>query len=146
MFLSGLISVTLLRLFPALEPLLRYIGAAYILYLAFGILRASYSFTTTDAKPLSFIHGVALQALNPKLIVYAFTLFTGFLASIADNAVLVAWVALVLAIISFAATSVWALCGTGIKTYLRNPLHIKIVNLLLALALVYSALTLTGLV
>ena len=31
MLLSGLISATLLRFFPALEPVLRYLGAAYIL-------------------------------------------------------------------------------------------------------------------
>src|SRR5215475_12832195 len=44
MFLSGLFSTALLKIFPALEPILRYVGAAYILYLAFGILKASYTF------------------------------------------------------------------------------------------------------
>src|ERR1700690_62941 len=71
MLLSGWISITLLGIFPALEPILRYAGAAYILYLAFGILKASYTFQDQHVKPLGFVHGIMLQILNPKLIVYA---------------------------------------------------------------------------
>src|SRR5664279_3370250 len=57
MLLSGLISTTLLRIFPALEPVLRYAGAAYILYLAFAILKASYIFENQVEKPYGFMHG-----------------------------------------------------------------------------------------
>src|ERR687892_75822 len=69
MALSGWISTTLLNIFPALEPILRFLGASYILYLAFGILKASYTFTEKDVKPLGFTHGLILQILNPKLVV-----------------------------------------------------------------------------
>jgi cysteine/O-acetylserine efflux protein len=144
MLLSGLISATLLRIFPALEPVLRYAGAAYILYLAFGMLKASYSFTGQDAKPPGFAHGFMLQILNPKLLVYAFTLFSGFLASITSNAALVFLAASLLAATSFVATSVWAVFGTAIKTYLHDPRLKTIVNILLALSLVYTAIVLTG--
>jgi cysteine/O-acetylserine efflux protein len=81
MFLSGWISAALLGIFPALEPVLRYAGAGYILYLAYGILKASYTFTDQNVKPLGFVHGIMLQVLNPKLIVYAFTLFAVFFSS-----------------------------------------------------------------
>src|SRR5262245_43419964 len=74
MLLSGSLATTILRFFPAFEPIMRYIGAAYILYLAFGILKSSYTFTEADVKPLGFIYGFILQILNPKLTVYAFTL------------------------------------------------------------------------
>ena len=80
MLLSGWISGTLLSVFPVLEPVLRYVGAGYILYLALGILKASYAFTDQNVEPLGFVHGITLQVLNPKLIVYAFTLFSAFLA------------------------------------------------------------------
>jgi cysteine/O-acetylserine efflux protein len=145
MLLSGLISATLLRIFPALEPVLRYAGAIYILYLAFGILKASYSFSDRDAKPLGFAHGITLQVLNPKLLVYAFTLFSGFLTSITNNAALVSMAAVLLAAISFVATSVWAIFGTAIKTGLHEPRLKTVVNILLALSLVYTAIVLTGL-
>jgi cysteine/O-acetylserine efflux protein len=144
MALSGWISTTLLNIFPALEPILRYLGAGYILYLAFGILKASYTFTENSVKPLGFTHGFLLQILNPKLVVYAFTLFTAFLASITKNFWLVVLVAALLAAVSFFATSAWALFGTAIKAYLDHP-HLKTaVNIILSLLLIYTAITLTG--
>jgi len=142
MLLSGLLSTTLLNIFPALEPILRYIGAGYILYLAFGILKASYSFTEMDVKPLGFGHGLMLQILNPKLVVYAFTLFSAFLVSINRSFAPLALVCVLLAATSFCATSVWALFGTAIKEYLHNPRLKAIVNVILSLSLVYTAITL----
>ncbi len=146
MVLSGWISTTLLSVFPALEPVLRYIGAAYILYLALGILKASYTFADQNVKPLGFVHGLTLQALNPKLIVYAFTLFSAFLAPITHSVALVVLAAVLLAATSFGATSVWALFGTAIKTYLHNPRLKVVVNILLSLSLIYTAIALVGIV
>jgi len=144
MFLSGLFSAALLHIFPALEPILRYVGAAYILYLAFSILKASYTFVTQEAESLGLIHGFMLQVLNPKLIVYAFSLFATFLAAMNKIAVSLSLVAMVLAAVSFCATSVWALFGTGIKTYLRNQRWQMVINIVLSALLVYAALSLIG--
>lgn len=144
MFLSGWISTALLNTFPALEPILRYAGAAYILYLAFKLFRATYEFAETDVQPWGFRHGLLLQILNPKLIVYAFTLFSAFLAPIVANIPLLVIVAVLLAATSFVATSVWALFGTGIKANLQNPRLKVIVNVLLSLSLVYAAWALAG--
>jgi cysteine/O-acetylserine efflux protein len=142
MFLSGLFSAALLSIFPALEPILRYLGAAYILYLAFGILKASYTFAEKDIKPLGVGNGFVLQILNPKLTVYAFSLFGTFLASATGNFVLIVLLALALAAVSFCATSTWSLFGTGIKSQLHHPRLRMAVNILLSLLLVYSAASL----
>lgn len=142
MSLSGFFSAALLRIFPALEPILRYLGAAYILYLAFGILKASYTFAEKEIKPLGVGNGFVLQILNPKLVVYAFSLFGTFLASATGNFVLIVLLALALAAVSFCATSTWALFGTGIKSQLHNPRLRMTVNIVLSLLLVYSAVSL----
>jgi cysteine/O-acetylserine efflux protein len=144
MALSGWISTTLLGIFPALEPVLRFAGAAYILYLAFGILKTSYTFADQKGKALGFGHGFLLQVLNPKLIVYAFTLFSTFLAPIPKNPALVVLLAALLAATSFCATSIWAVFGSTIRTNLHNPRLKTLVNILLSLSLVYSALALIG--
>jgi cysteine/O-acetylserine efflux protein len=146
MLLSGWISTTLLSIFPALEPALRYIGAGYILYLAFGILKASYLFAEKNVNPLGFRHGLMLQILNPKLVIYAFTLFSGFLAPIMDNAALLVLAAVLLSATAFGATSIWALFGTAIKTYLHHPRLKAAVNIILSLFLVYTAVALAGLI
>jgi len=144
MLLSGWISITLLQIVPALEPALRYIGAGYMLYLALGILKASYIFTEKDVKPLGFVHGVMLQILNPKLFFYAFTLFSVFLISITGNLTLLLIAAAFLSAISFGATSVWALFGAAIKTYLHHLRVKAVINGIFALLLVYSAVNLVG--
>jgi cysteine/O-acetylserine efflux protein len=146
MLLSGLFSKTVLNIFPSLEPVMRYVGAGYILYLAFGILKASYSFTEENTRPLGVANGFMLQILNPKLTVYAFTLFSAFLAPITTNVPLLISAAIILAGTSFCATSVWALFGTAIQAYLHNPRMKLVVNLLLSLSLVYTAIALIGLV
>ena len=145
MILSGLFSKALLSIFPSFEPLLRYLGAAYILYLAFGILKANYSFTEESTRPLGMTNGFMLQILNPKLMIYAFTLFSAFLASITPNFVFLIAVALLLAATSFCATSVWALFGTAIQRYLHNARMKTVVNIILSLSLVYTAISLMGL-
>jgi cysteine/O-acetylserine efflux protein len=146
MALIGWFSKTLLNIFPSLEPIMRYIGAGYILYLAFGILKASYFFDEESAKPLGLANGFMLQILNPKLTVYAFTLFSAFLAPITTNVALLIFTAIILAVTSFCATSVWALFGSAIQTYLHNPRWRLVVNLLLSCSLIYTALALINLV
>jgi cysteine/O-acetylserine efflux protein len=144
MLLSGWLSTTLLNIFPALERIMRYIGAGYILYLAFGILRASYTFTEKDVKPLGFVHGLMLQVLNPKLIVYAFTLFTAFLAPLSKSIAVLVLMGVLLGVTSFCATSLWALFGIAIKAYLHTVRLKATVNIILSLLLVYTAFTLIG--
>jgi cysteine/O-acetylserine efflux protein len=145
MLAGGLVSATLLLWLPAIEPVLRLVGAAYILWLAYGILHASYSFSEQEARPLGFRHGLLLQLSNVKLIVYAFTLFSTFLASIARQPAALVLAALLLAAVAACATLLWALFGAGIKTRLRSPRLTRWVNAGLALFLVYAAIDLSGL-
>ena len=144
MLLSGLLSTTLAKTFPSFEPIMRYAGAIYILYLAFGILKASYTFADKEIQPLGFVHGLVLQIVNPKLIVYAFTLFSAFLATTIKNFSGLLLVVLFLTLVAFCAASTWALFGTAIKSYLRNPGLTRVINILLSLSLVYTAISLTG--
>ena len=146
MFLSGLLSTTVVRIFPSFEPIMRYVGAVYILYLAFRILKASYTFTENDSKSLGFVHGFILQILNPKLFVYAFTLFSAFLATMTKNITILLLVVTFLALVAFCATSTWALFGTAIQTHLHHPRLKMVVNIVLSLSLVYTAVSLTGIV
>ena len=146
MVLIGWFSKTLLNIFPSLEPIMRYVGAGYILYLAFGILKTSYSITENSTKPLGLANGFMLQVLNPKLTVYAFTLFSAFLAPITTNVALLIFSAIILSVTSFCATSVWAVFGSVVQAYLRNPRIKTVVNIILSLSLVYTAITLTGII
>ena len=144
MLLSGLLSTTLAKTFPAFEPIMRYAGAAISFTLPLGFSKPVIHLRIKRSKPLGFVHGLVLQIVNPKLIVYAFTFFSAFLATTIKNFSGLLLVVLFLTLVAFCAASTWALFGTAIKSYLRNPALTRAINILLSLALVYTAISLTG--
>lgn len=147
LLLSGFFSNILLKTIPNLEPIMRLVGAIYILYLAYNILRADYAFqyNNQQAQPFGFRHGFLLQFLNPKGIIYALTLYSTFLYSIIDTPKFIILSAFIIALIGFLSISLWALFGTIIGRFLQQSKVRKTVNLLLALLLAYTAIKLSGL-
>ena len=148
LLLAGFFSNILLKTIPDLEPIMRWIGAAYILYLAYNILKADYSFQQNNqqVQPFSFSHGFLLQFLNPKGIIYALTLYSAFLYSIIDIPRYIVLFAFILASIGFLSLLLWASFGTLISRFLYQDKVRKTVNLLLALLLAYTAVKLTGII
>ncbi len=140
--ICALISATVLSVFPGLESIVRYVGAAYLLYLAYGILKASYSFEGETVKPLGFVNGFLLQLLNPKLLVFGLTLFSTFFAALSRQPAQLGAVIVGLALTAFVAISLWAAFGTLISKYLHHPRARLALNVVLALLLVYTALEL----
>jgi len=148
LLLAGFFSKLLLKTIPDLEPIMRWIGAAYILYLAYNILKADYSFQQNNqqVQPFSFSHGFLLQFLNPKGIIYALTLYSAFLYSIIDIPRYIVLFAFILASTGFLSLLLWALFGTLISRFLYQDKVRKTVNLLLAVLLAYTAVKLTGII
>lgn len=144
MLASAFVASWMLAVLPAAEPVLRMIGAAYILWLAYGTARASYTFDSNGQPPLGFKRGFFLQALNPKGIIYGLTLFSTFMAPVADQHLVLLLFTLVFVCIGFCSISTWTLCGAAIRTHLRHDGVRTAVNLLLAALLVYTAVELSG--
>jgi cysteine/O-acetylserine efflux protein len=63
-----------------------------------------------------------------------------------NNITVLLLVVTLLATISFCATSTWALFGTAIKTHLHNPRLKTAINIILSLSLVFTAISLTGII
>jgi len=145
MLLCSWISMTLLDAYPALETVLRFLGAGYILWLAYHTLRANYTFSEDNRQLLGFTNGLVLQILNPKAIIYGLTLYSTLLAPATKNTAYQVLSALLLAVVGFCSVSTWALFGSLIRAQLKQPKTRQTVNLILALVLVYTAVELTGL-
>ena len=144
MLATAYLSSTLLRIMPFAEQYLRWIGSAYILYLAISTLRAEYGFSENSEDARAFTKGFVLQLFNPKVAVYGLTLFSTFLAGITGHLAWLSFFAATFALTALAATSAWALCGAAIKNNLRNEFFRKAVNVILVLLLIYTALALSG--
>ena len=146
MLLCAYVSSTLLNLIPSVEPVLRIIGAAYILWLAIGTARASYAFKDAGQPPMGFKKGFFLQTFNPKVAVYGLTLYSTFLSPAADNLIVLTVFAMLFALTAFCSTSTWALCGAAIRTHLHQPKVRLLVNAVLILLLIYTAIDLSGII
>lgn len=146
MMLCGLISTTLLQILPDFENVLRVIGAIYILWLAFHTIKASYTFRENQQPLMGFSKGFMLQLLNPKVIVYGLTVYATFLGGIVSKPLFLITSASFLAFVGFVAPSTWALFGSAIRTYLDQPRVKQILNAVLSLLLVGTAIELSGLV
>jgi cysteine/O-acetylserine efflux protein len=145
MIACAYLSSALLTVLPVVERYLRWIGACYILWLAIGTLRSSYSFSKASRLEKAFTKGFLLQLFNPKVAVYGLTLYSTFLAPISSRLDYLSLSALSFAFTAFIATSTWALFGTAIKEKLKNNLFKKIVNISLSILLIYTAIELSGL-
>jgi cysteine/O-acetylserine efflux protein len=147
MLLCATLSSLLTGALPAVMPVLRWLGAAYIVYLAVGVYRGSGGLLaeTTAGPPLSFAKGCALQFVNPKVMVFGMTVYAAFLAPALDQLWVVAGSAPLLALVAFLTVSAWAAAGHGIRRWVRTPRRARLVGAVLALALVWTAVDLAGL-
>jgi threonine/homoserine/homoserine lactone efflux protein len=131
--LSGLIAA-----FPWTLTVLRWAGAAYLLYLAFKVA-TSKGLGSKDAtgRPMTFWQAVAFQWINPKAFASAMVAVTTY--AIPDH--LLTGVVLVVAVFTLIGAPcilIWAAFGTGMKRILTRPLALRAFNIAMALLLVAS--------
>ena len=145
LFACAVLSSSLLYYAPWAQQYLKYVGAAYIVWLAYKTFNASYGANQEDTQLASYSRGLLLQVVNPKGLFYGMTIFTSFLVGANEKPVwLLSWTVF-LAVVCFASVSVWALFGAMIQKYMKNEKAKMMINALLSLALVYTALDIIGL-
>lgn len=144
MIYCAFLSSALLGIIPIAEKYLRWVGAGYILWLAVGIIRTTYSFSESNHPAGAYAKGFILQLFNPKATVYGLTLYSTFLAPISGRLMPLSISAFIFALTAFTATSTWALFGAAIRNRLKNDRFRQMINSCLALLLVYTAVMLSG--
>ena len=127
-------------LLPGMLGGMKYVGAAYILWLAAHI---AVSRPDRDGKEraASFLKGFMLQFVNVKIYLFGITALTGYVTNYSTALPVLVFFEFVIATIGTAATSAWIGAGMAIqKVYLR---HYRLINIILAVTLlecVYSIL------
>lgn len=135
----------LFKYIPKIELIMKYIGAVYILWLAYKTFSESKSSKEYKNKEIkekkNFVFtAMALQLINPKLIVYGITSMSTFILPYFKSIPIITLLCLFLAVICFISTVCWNLFGTFFKEIFQN--HSKVLNTILALLLVYCAVSL----
>lgn len=125
---------------PRLHTLLKYAGAAYLLYLAWRVGTAAAGEDTGRARPISFIEAVLFQWVNPKGWMTAIGALAAY-TTVGGNVVLeTAVIAGVLTVACCASVVVWAGFGSGIAGLLGAPGARRAFNWSMAGLLVLSLL------
>ncbi len=125
--------------YPALYDVLRWIGAAYLVYLAWGIARSGAPTKAGGAgdRPLGFVGAAAFQWVNPKAWVMALGAVTAYVPQDGYfRNVLV--VAAVFGLVVVPSVGVWAGFGTALRRFLESPRRVRAFNVVMALLLVLS--------
>lgn len=125
--------------YPVLYTVLKYAGAAYLLYLAYAIAMSGGIDAKGDkrGRPLTFFGAALFQWINVKGLVIAIGSLTTY-SAIAPYPYNVLVLSLIFAIVGFFSSSTWALFGTALSRFLSTPRSIRIFNVVMALLLVAS--------
>ena len=140
MVLCTLFCTALSALIPAIRLPMLVLGAAYMLYLAWGTFRSS-DVIQEDHSREGFLSGLLLQFINPKIYLYGVMSMEAYiLPYYGGQPVILFLFALLLAFIGFMFTLAWAAFGSVFRLLFSR--HARVVNTIMALLLVYCAVSL----
>ena len=140
MVLCTLFCTALSALIPAIRLPMLVLGAAYMLYLAWGTFRSSDVIQEDHARE-GFRSGLLLQFINPKIYLYGIMSMEAYiLPYYSGQPAVLLFFALLLAFIGFVFTLAWAAFGSVFRLLFSR--HARTVNTIMALLLVYCAVSL----
>ncbi len=121
-----------------IKHLLKIMGSAYMLYLAYQILFSlSKPKNSESIKPFSFIQAVLFQWINPKawlMVISASSIFS-LTTNYIHNAIIISMVFL---LVGLPCIGSWLVGGAYLRQLLKNAKQQKIFNILMALCLIAS--------
>ena len=125
---------------PDVLGIMKYIGAAYILWLAVHIVLSKPT-TSTVEKSASFLKGLLLQFVNVKIYLFGITALTGYITEYSGSLWVLLLFEIIIATIGTIATLTWI--GMGVLIQRAYQKYYRVINIILALTLsecVYSML------
>ena len=128
--------------FPILLEVLKYIGACYLFYLAwkmFGSLNISR--TEEKSSPLKYYEAILFQFVNPKAWVICITAVSLFYPENVNLIIGTLFLVIMSTIINLPSISMWAFGGSIIRRYLSNKKLKTIIEWILAILLLGTAIS-----
>lgn len=123
---------------PWLLEVLKWVGIAYLVWIAWQIARSGASSSDSAIRPFRFWQSVAFQYVNPKawmLVMATAATFMG--GTFSTHRVLV--VIAVFALAAFASLVLWASVGAGLRQWLAVGTRMRTFNRIMGLSLAATA-------
>lgn len=138
--LCGLFSTVFAKILPDLVRYMKYIGAAYITWIAYAIVRSSPPGMKDQAGELNFLRAFLLQFVNVKAYIWAITVYTAYVLPYYQTVPMILAFAFIMSMIAIISALIWAIAGTLLSSFLKK--YWLIANITMALMLIYSAISL----
>ena len=128
----------LFEAYPSLYTVLRIVGGAYLMYLAWQIATAApMGDASAHGRPFGFWKAAGFQWVNPKAWIMAIGAITAYLpAGGGMQAVVV--LSLLFALVNAPSVTVWVTFGTTLRRWLTDLRHLRVFNVSMAIMLVLS--------
>ncbi|PKG24874.1 LysE family transporter [Niallia nealsonii] len=137
---SSYFNLLLKNFIPKIQFFMSILGAVYMLYLAYKILKSNHKQESDEGNDRNgFLSGMFLQFINPKGILYGITVVSTFILPFYHSNFSFLLFAVLLAFVGFMSTMCWSLFGSLFQSFLaKYPLQF---NMVMTLLLVYSAVS-----
>jgi threonine/homoserine/homoserine lactone efflux protein len=130
--------------YPLLQSILKYAGAAYLVYLAVAIARSGpVASGDGTSRPLTFLEAALFQWINVKGWVIAIGTITAY-AALASYPWNILTMAVLLLVLGLSSSVAWTLFGSSLQSLVRSPVAVRVFNWVMAallLASLYPVLT-----
>ena len=131
----GVIFTTL----PLVYQVLKWVGFAYIVWLAFLIVTSTTKSETAEAKYIGFVRATTFQFVNAKAWVVVASFMATFVP-VGSGFGVTALICLVFLVFTYPGAVVWAVAGQVLKNWLSRPSRRRVFNIVSAALLVLSML------
>ncbi|RAS83554.1 LysE family transporter [Priestia endophytica] len=136
---TSLLTTSLYKWIPMIEPYFKVVGAVYLLYLAWKIAFSKGGKEEDLDNQSSFFSGLFFQILNVKSILYFLTALSTFVLPYSGSNITIFFFMCLTIVIGCVALLLWAVFGSAFKKLFSK--YNKTINIVMCLLLVYSAIT-----
>jgi len=126
--------------FPVLQLYMKVLCFIYLIYLSWKMLGSFSVVEKESGRPLRFYEASLFQFINPKAWTVAITAVAGFFPLEENFFTATMFLALTAPFVCFPSISLWALFGSTLRIFVNNLKTKKIIEYILALLLILTAL------
>lgn len=127
-----------LTAFPAVQSVMRWLGAAWIGWIAWQIATSPAPGEGPPRPPMSFFAAALFQWVNPKAWMLALGMITAWSTPGAPMLPQFVEMAVIFGLVGVPCNFVWAVLGEQAGRFLRSARHVRVFNVAMAVLLVVS--------
>jgi threonine/homoserine/homoserine lactone efflux protein len=120
---------------PVLQTALQWVGAAYLLWLGWKLVRSGEVAEGQAPQPITFLQAAAFQFVNPKAWVMSLSAVALFMPAGMHVITASSYLITMMVIINLPCISVWALFGSSLRGLLQRRAARLAFNMAMAVAL-----------